>query len=281
MRSSFHFVQYNLKILFTSPRPYITLLILFSIMQVGMGGAKGYLIEHGQTFQAVELYVFTHSSHVVQLIFILGLLLLLGDAPFLKEGMSFHLIRTNRFQWLLGQFLSCIVISAVYLLAIEFLFLVVFLGHVNFQNKWSDPVILAAQVGMERAIGIEIAVLFSMNVIRAGSPYAMFGLTVVYSLLLYSFFSVLLIACNLRLRSGIGCLAVMAFWCLKLTLDYGPNIPLLRRLSPCNLACLIGQAVTPANILYTILFLCVSCCCLGILAIRFARSTDLFRGDYA
>ena len=187
MRSSFHFVQYNLKILFTSPRPYITLLILFSIMQVGMGGAKGYLIEHGQTFQAVELYVFTHSSHVVQLIFILGLLLLLGDAPFLKEGMSFHLIRTNRFQWLLGQFLSCIVISAVYLLAIEFLFLVVFLGHVNFQNKWSDPVILAAQVGMERAIGIEIAVLFSMNVIRAGSPYAMFGLTVVYSLLLYSF----------------------------------------------------------------------------------------------
>lgn len=281
MRNIFHFMKYNFKSLFASPRLYIALLILFSIMQVGIGGAKGYLIEHGQTFQAVELYVFTHSSHVVQLVYILGLLLLLGDAPFLKEGMPFHLIRTNRFQWLMGQFLSCVAISAVYLLTIELLLLVVSFGHINFQNEWSDPVILAARVGNERAIGIEISILFSMNVIRAGSPYAMFGLTFVYSLLLYSFFSVLLIVCNLRLRSGIGCLAVMAFWCLRLALDYGTNIPLLQRLSPCNLACLTGQALTPANILYTILFFCVSCCCLGMLTIRFARSADLLRGDYA
>lgn len=281
MRSTFYFVKYNFKSVFVSPRPYIALLILFSIMQVGMGGAKSYLMEHGQTFQAVELYIFTHSSQVVQLTFILGLLLLLGDAPFLKEGMSFLLIRTNRFQWLLGQFLSCVVISAVYLLAIECLTLVMFLGHINFQNDWSKPAILAAQIGGGRAIYIELAVAFSMGIIRAGSPYAMFGLTFVYSLLLYSFFSVLLIVCNLRFRSGIGCLAVMAFWCLKLALDYGTNIHLLRRLSPCNLACLTGQALTPANILYTILFLSVGCCCLGMLAIRFARSTDLLRGDYA
>ncbi len=280
MRSTFHFVRYNLKNLFTSPRPYITLLILFSIMQVGMGGARDYVIEHGQTFQAVELYVFAHSSHVIQLVFILGLLLLLGDAPFLKEGMSFHLIRTNRFQWLLGQFLSCIAISAVYLLAIEFLFLILFFGHISFQNEWSRPVMLAAQIRTASAIGIELAVMFSMNVLRAGSPYAMFGLTFVYSLLLYIFFSALLIVCNLRFRSGVGCLAVMAFWCLKLALDYGNDIPLLRRLSPCSLACLTGQTLTPAHILYTILFLCVVCYCLGMAAIRLARSADLLRRDH-
>lgn len=281
MRSTVHFVGYNFKRLFTSPRPYFTLLLIFSVMQVGLGGAKTYLIESGQRFQAVELYVFAHSSRVFQLVFILGLLLLLGDAPFLKEGMSFRLIRTNRFQWLLGQFLSCVVIGAAYLLAIELLFLLLFIGHVSFQNEWSEAVILAAQIGNGMVLNIEMAVSFSMKIIKAGSPYAMFGLTLVYSLLLYTFFSALLIVCNLRLRSGIGCLAVMAFWCLRLALAYKLHFPLLQWISPCNLACLDEQILTPTSILYTIMFFSVSFCCLGVLALRFTHSADLLKGDYA
>ncbi len=281
MRSTFYFAGYNFKRLFTSPRPYLTLLVLFSLMQVAFGGAKSYLIDNGRTFQAVELYVFTHSSSVVQLVFILGLLLLLGDAPFLREGMSFRLIRTNRFHWLIGQFLSCVVISAAYLLAIELLFLILFPGHINFRNEWSDPVMLAARIRRGTAIGIELAVPFSMDIIRSGSPYAMFGLTFLFSLLLYIFFSALLIVCNLRFRSGIGCLAVMSFWCLRLALDYGTNIPLLRRISPCNLACLGEQTLTASGVLYTIVFFSAGCCCFVALALRFAHSVEILKGDYA
>lgn len=281
MRSIVHFVEYNLRRLFSSPRPYITLLIIFAVMQIGLGGAKTYLTENNQTFQAVELYVFAHNSSVFQLTFILGLLLFLGDAPFLKEGMSFRLIRTNRIRWLVGQIISCIVIVVIYLLMIELLLLILFSGHITFQNEWSEPVILSAQLGNGLAINIEVAMLFSVNIIQTGPPYAMFGLTFVYSLLLYIFFSVLIICCNLRFRTGIGCLAVVLFWCEKLMLNYVLDSNLLWHLSPCNLACWGEQILTVASILYTIMFFLVTCSCLGVLALHFTYSADLLRGDYA
>lgn len=281
MRSILHFTGYNLKRLFMSPRPYIVFLALFAVMQIGIGGANTYLIENGQKLQAVELYVLMHSSSVCQLIFILGLLLLLGDAPFLKEGMSFRLIRTNRVRWLIGQILSCIIISAIYLLVLELLVLILFRGHITVQNSWSDSVILAAQLGNGMAINIEMAVQFPIRILQAGTPYAMFGLTFLYSLLLYAFFSVLLIACNLRLRTGIGCLAVTVFWCWKLMLNYVLDARLLWYLSPCNLACLSEQTFQPTMVLYTVMYFLVICCCLCLLALRFTRSGDLLKGDYA
>lgn len=281
MRSVFRFVEYNLKRLFTSPRPYITFLIIFAIMQIGLGGCKTYLVENNQVFQAVELYVFAHNSNVFLVYFTLGLLLLLGDAPFLKEGMSMRLIRTNRIQWLIGQILSCIIISAIYLVVIELLFLILFCGHITFQNEWSAPVTLAAQLGNGMAINTEMAVLFSMSILQSGSPYAMFGLTFLYSLLLYTFFSMVLIACNLRFRAGVGSFAVLAFVGLKLMLYYVFYAKLLCYLSPCNLACLSDRPITAINILYTAMFFLVTCCCLGVLSIRSVRDADLLKGDYA
>lgn len=281
MHSIFHFVTYNLKRIFSSPRPYITFIIIFVIMRIGFGGCRTYLAENSQMFQAVELYVFSHNSNVFLEYFTLGLLLLLGDAPFLKVGMSMRLIRTNRIQWLIGQILSCIIISAIYLIIIELPFLILFCDHISFQNEWSAPVALAAQFGNGMAINMDMAIPFSMSILQAGSPYAMFGLTFLYNLLLYTFFSMVLIACNLRFRSGIGSFMVLAFVGMKLILYYVFYSKLLCYLSPCTLASLSERPITSINILYTVMFLLVSSCCLGVLSLRFVKEADLVRGDYS
>lgn len=281
MHSMLHFTGYNLKRLFTCPRPYITFLLLFAVMQIGLGGCRNYLIENNQVLQAAELYVFAHSSNAFLLYFTLGLLLLLGDAPFLKEGMSLRLIRSSRTQWLLGQILSCMLISVIYLVVLELLFLLLFCGHISFQNTWSAPIILAAQLGNGIAIGTEMAVPFPMQILRAGSPYVMFGLTFFYNFLLYTFFSVILIVCNLKLRTGIGAFAVLTFVGLKFMLDYVFYVDALHNFSPCNLVCLSDRPITSMRIVYTVLFFFVLSFCLGLLAHRFTRSADLLREDYA
>lgn len=282
MGSVFHFVGYNLKRLFTSPKPYITFLVIFAVLRIGIGGATTYLEESGQTIQAVELFVFTHSAVFFQVLFVLGLLFLLGDAPFLKEGMSLRLIRTTRARWLIGQILSCIVISAIYLAGIELLFLILFCGHITFQNAWSAPIRLAAQVNTGGAvINIKAAVYFSMDVLQAGSPYAMFGLTFVYNLLLYSFLCLVVISCNLKFSSGIGIFAAVVFLGEKLVQRYVLPYKPLWYLSPCSIVCFEGQSITPMSICYTIMFFTILCCCLILLSFHFARDSDLMEGDYA
>lgn len=282
MGSVFRFIGYNLKRMFTSPKPYITFLIIFVVLRIGIGGATTYLEESGQAIQATELFVFTHSAVFFQVLFVLGLLFLLGDAPFLKEGMSLRLIRTTRAQWLIGQILSCIVISAIYLAGIELLFLIQFCGHITFQNEWSAPIRLAAQVNTGGAvINIKAAVYFSMDVLQAGSPYAMFGLSFLYNLLLYTFLSLVVISCNLKFASGMGIFAAVVIVGEKLVQKYILPYKFFWYLSPCSIVCLGDQPISAAGILYTVMFLTVLCCCLTMLSLYFVRSSDLLKGDYA
>lgn len=281
MRSIFRFVAYNLKRIAVSPRTYIAVMMLFAVMQLGLGGCRSYAQESGQSFQAVEFFVFSHNSNSFLLYYTLGFLLILGDAPFLKAGMSMRLIRTNRRQWLLGQCLSSVVVSAMYLGAIELLYLVFFCGHIAFENEWSQGITLAAQLGNGMIINTEMAIGFSANILKIGSPYYVFGITFLLNVLLYVLFSMLLIGCNLRFRAGVGIFAVISLVGLKLLLSYVFSSTLLSYVSPCNLVCLDGKRFSVFNILYTLLFFLVVSYILGLWSLHSAKTADLLKGDYA
>lgn len=282
MGSVFHFASYNLKRLFSSPKPYITLLILFVVLRIGVGGARTYLSDSGQQIQAVELFIFTQSSLFFQIVFVLGLLFLLGDAPFLTDGMSLRLIRTSRSRWMLGQILSCVLISAVYLVAIEVLFLLLFWGQVTLQNEWSPAVRLAAQANIGgNVINIKAAVYFPMGVLHVGAPYAMFGLTLLLNELLYSFLCLVVIFCNLKFSSGVGIFAATSLLGLRMMQRYVFPYKPLWYLSPCSVVCLGEQTITSGGILYAVLFLATLCLCLTTLALHLVKSSDLLKGDYA
>lgn len=277
MRSVIHFVGYNLKRLFSSPRLYIAFLVVFAGVLLCFGGARSYLIDSNEMVQAVELFVFANGSWVSQLVFTLGLLLLLGDAPFLKEGISFHLVRTSRSRWVWGQILSCIVIVVIYLLLIEVMILLIFFDCSSFHNKWSNAITLASQLGNGMVINIEMAIGFPMHVLEAGSPWSIFGLTFLYDMLLYIFFCMVLMVCNLRCRMGVGGLVVTLFLVLKLVLNCIVYIKPLWYLSPCNLACIQEETFTYSSILYTVMFFLVLICCLGLLTFHYTQNNDLLK----
>ncbi len=282
MRSIHNFISYNLKRVFLSPKPYIMFLVIFIAMRIGVGGARVYLTENDQMFQAVELFVFALSSNFFQILLILGLLFLIGDAPFLTEGMSFQLIRTSRGKWLAGQILSCVLISAIYLIVIAILFVLLFWGQVTFQNEWSNPVRLAAQinVGGAATINIQMGFLFFMDVIRAGTPYAMFGLVLSYNLLLYSFLCLVVISCNLKSASGIGFFGVIIFLGVKLIQYYVMPYKWLWYLSPCSVVCFGYLPISTSGIVYTLTFLAALFCCTAVLSFQLARRSDLLKGEY-
>lgn len=282
MRNTIHFVSDTIKRMFTSPKPYIVFLLLFVIMQLGVGGARTYLAENNQTIHAVELFVFALSSPFLQTVCILGLLFLLGDAPFLKEGMSFLLIRTNRTCWLAGQILSCVLISAIYLVGIATLFMLLFFGQIMFQNEWSAPIRLAAQANIGGAVmKIKVALFITMDVIKKGTPYGMFGRTIVNNLLLYSFLCLVVIFCNIKYTTGVSMFAAIAILGESLIQLYILPYKWLWYLCPCSVVRLADHPITTSGVIYTIMFLSTLCGVLSWLSFRSVKNSDLLRGAYA
>lgn len=281
MGSILYFSRYNLKRIFTSPKPYITFLVIYAVLRIGMGGASTYLTENGQTFQAVELFVFAHSSIPLHLIFIFGLLFLLGDTPFLHEGISLRLIRTTRTRFLVGQMLSCILISAIYLLGIELLLILLFFPHLSFQNTWSDAVHLAAQVNMGgTTLKMKVAIYFFMDVLTAGTPYAMFALTFLYNLLLYTFLLLVVTAFNLKFHATFGAFAVMIFEGIKLIQRYVLPYKTLWYFSPCSVVCWGEQTISRWGVIYPVMFLLILSCIAAMLSFRFISHFDLMREEH-
>lgn len=273
------FAWHNIRRLLTFPRLYLSLFVVYACLRLIFGNVYLYLEESGETLQVVELFVFAASNRIPQWVFTFGILLLLGDAPFLHEGMSVYLIRSNRFRWLMGQILFCIITVVCYLLIVEIMLLSMSGSGVSFLNGWSDLIMLASRITSGASLlHIETVFDFPMSIISSGNPYAMFALTLLYDTLLLTMFSLLCLALNVKWKTGTGCFGVVTLLVIRFLIDDRNTLTGLRMLSPCNLATINNQDVSLATIGYTVIFFLCACVLLGVLGYRVIRSTDLQKG---
>ncbi len=100
-------------------------------------------------------------------------------------------------------------------------------------------------------------------------------------MLLYSFFCLVVISCNLKYTAGISVFAAISILGVKLMQLYILPYKWLWRLSPCSVVNLADYPVTTSGVVYTILFLATLCGILGWLSFHSVRDSDLLRGDYA
>lgn len=274
------FAWHNIRRLLTSPRLYLSLFVVYACFRLCFGNVYLYLEESGETLQAVELLVFASSNRSPQWMLAFGMLLLLGDAPFLHEGMSVYLIRSSRFRWLMGQILFCLITVVVYLLAVEVMLLSMSGSNVSFLNNWSAPIMLASRITSGASLlHIEMVIDFPISIISSGKPYTMFALTILYDTLLLTMFSLLCLVCNAKWKTGVGCLGVVALLVVRFLIDNRKILTSLRMLSPCNLATISSQVVSPLSIGYTTVFFLCICGLLGFWGYRTIRFVDLQRGE--
>lgn len=279
MAEMFQFVRCDFRRLWISPRPYIVLLVVYMGLHLCFGGAETYLAENGQSVQAMEFFVFATANRIPQWILAFGILLLLGDAPFFHEGMELYVLRSRRSRWLTGQILFCCITVLGYLLLVAGMFLLMFHGHIYFANTWSDAITLICRIGNGTLLNIKMAIDFPMQIITNGSPYAMFGLSFLYSAFLLLLFSLLCMVCNTKLRTGVGCFVIAILLVWRVLLDTVGGMPLFHYISPCNLANVGDKPVSPFYISYTIMFFIWNCCLLCIWMYGIIQKYDLQRKD--
>ena len=167
-----------------------------------------YALDVGEPVNILEAFIVVEHHHKNMLFLIVGWLLIISDAPFVKRNMYLSLYRSSRKKWDAAM-LQYIMIQAflyVFIIAVASVAVSSLCGF--FGNMWSSPVYnLAMDDGNH--LGVKYNVSFPwVNVMRAMTVPQAFVITFVFLFLYLVLIGFLLYVCNLLLKEIYGILIV-------------------------------------------------------------------------
>ena len=268
----------SLRRLLFRPRFWVSLLLALGCVLIVFFKAPPWLSERGDQIQASEPFLILLPSFFPQILLLISFLLLVGDVPFLYPGMEITAIRSSRQKWLAGQILAAMAAAVLWLLFLLACTVLVFLGHISFQNEWSIFLkALARSPGAMESVGMGLADAPTTHLFEGTSPYARFGWMFLFQLLLLWSMVLWSLAFNLWTRRSYGCMITVSFWVLRRVVkelamttqkDYS-------FLSPMSLVDLNQKTLTQERTVYIVLFFLLQIFVLWILSALRIRREDL------
>lgn len=268
----------SLRRLLFRPRFWVSLLLALGCVLIVFFKAPPWLSERGYQIQASEPFLILLPSFFPQILLLISFLLLVGDVPFLYPGMEITAIRSSRQKWLAGQILAATAAAVLWLLFLLTCTVLVFSGHISFQNEWSVFLkALARSPGAMESVGMGLADAPTTHLFEGASPYARFGWMFLFQLLLFWTVTLWALAFNLWTRRSYGCMITVSFWVLRRIVE---ELALttqkdFSRLSPLSLIDLNQKPLNNAWIVYIVLYFLVQICILGILSVVRLQREDL------
>ena len=158
IRSSFVFVKHCVCVTFLSKKAaviaFVELLVLWDVLSpvADFSFDIGYRVNPG-------LFVFVVGDPLCQLFFMVGIVFLVSNVPFLTTGDLFVLLRLDRATWAAGQIVSLFAISILYSLGLFALFVIVLLPCLTFSTfGWGTVVNTLAQTNAAHELGLSFEV---------------------------------------------------------------------------------------------------------------------------
>lgn len=197
-----------LRLEMTSARVIMGYILGLTFLSLGLNDFLRYAIDIKEPVNICESFIVTAGQSMAGRCWLLGYLLIIADAPFVKENTYITLYRSGRRVWSIGMLL--------YVLCQAFMYTMCFaavsaaasvpLGFIG--RIWSSPVYMLA-TGTSSAIAGKYNVYFDgmammghMTVVQA------FGITFLYMFCYLAFIGALLYVCSLVLDSFWGFAAV-------------------------------------------------------------------------
>lgn len=192
-----------------SGRIFMGFLLGVAFMGYWMRGFLRYAAETGEPINILETFIVVEQHYVNLLFLILGWLLVISDAPFMKGNLYLLLYRCGRRSWNMGMLLYVLIQAFLYTAAMA-AFTVIISSRLGFAGKmWSNPVYtLALDVGNN--IGVKYNITFPWYAMMENMtvPQA-FAVTFLFLYLYLVFLGMLLYVCTLLLSGIWGIVVVM------------------------------------------------------------------------
>ena len=184
-------------------------LLGFAVMGYWMSGFLRYASDTGEPVNILEAFCVVEQHYVNMLFLVLGWLLAVADAPFMKGNIYLLLYRCGRKRWNMGMFFYILMQAFLYTAAMAVFTIIIssFFGFAG--NMWSSPVYSLAR-DVTNNIGAKYNITFPWLVMmKVMSVPQAFAVTFLFLYLYLAFMGVLLYAAA-RLFSGIaGMVAVI------------------------------------------------------------------------
>lgn len=184
-------------------------LLGFAIMGYWMSGFFRYAADTGEPVNILEAFCVVEQHYVNMLFLVLGWLLVVADAPFMKGNIYLLLYRCGRKRWNMGMFFY-ILMQAFFYTAAMAAFTIIISSFFGFGgNMWSSPVYSLAR-DVTNNIGAKYNITFPWLVMmKVMSVPQAFAVTFLFLYLYLAFMGVLLYAAALLFSGIAGMVAVI------------------------------------------------------------------------
>ncbi|MCM1373682.1 MAG: hypothetical protein NC245_01160 [Muribaculum sp.] len=183
-------------------------LLGLTFLALGLYDFMRYIAEIGEPVNIGEAFIVTANHGMAGRFWILGYLLIIADAPFVKGNTYMLLYRSGRRAWNMGMLLYVFLQALWYTVCFAAVSALVSIPHGFSGGLWSSPVYLLAK-GETSAIAEKYQVYFDgVSMMRHMTVPQAFGITFLYVLCYFVLLGVLLYVCNLVVGGFWGLAAV-------------------------------------------------------------------------
>ncbi|MDR2736378.1 MAG: hypothetical protein LBB49_02305 [Gracilibacteraceae bacterium] len=184
-----------------NPRIYVIVLLLASFLLSLLVYVRRFCAD-ADIGVTPWLFPFLMDNPYLVFIFMLGILLLFCDAPFVDSHQSSMIIRMGKTTWALGQIFYIMVASALYFATIFVLSNLLMLPHVGFSSGWGQIIGTLAQTNAGGAYGVPF--FFSYRIMMDYSPFSAMAWCFCLSWLIGVFLGLVHFVINQSLGRGFG-----------------------------------------------------------------------------
>ena len=184
-------------------------LLGFAVMGYWMSGFLRYASDTGEPVNILEAFCVVEQHYVNMLFLVLGWLLVVADAPFMKGNIYLLLYRCGRKRWNMGMFFYILMQAFLYTAAMAVFTIIIssFFGFAG--NMWSSPVYSLAH-DVTNNIGVKYNITFPwLTMMKVMSVPQAFAVTFLFLYLYLAFMGALLYAAALLFSGIAGMVAVM------------------------------------------------------------------------
>ena len=192
-----------------SVRVIMGYLLGLTFLALGLNDFLRYVNEIKEPINICEAFIVTANQDMADRFWMLGYLLIIADAPFVKENTYITLYRSGRRVWSMGMLFYVIIQAFLYTLCFATVSIVIgtpfgFCGRI-----WSSPVYMLA-TGTSGAIAMKYNLYFDgMAMMKHMTVLQAFGITFLYMFCYLAFIGVLLYVISLVLGNFWGLTAVV------------------------------------------------------------------------
>lgn len=167
-----------------------------------------YVWDTGEPVNILEAFIVIENHNINMLLLVIGWILIISDAPFIKGNIYLILYRSNRTRWNMGMMLYIMLQAFLYVTCIAVVSVLVSSIWGFSGNMWSSPVY---NLAMDKAnnLGVEYNITFHWtNIMENMTVPQAFGISFLFMWLYLVFLGVLLYVCNLLLKEIYGIIIV-------------------------------------------------------------------------